>query len=362
MDLQVAPVGGAGTYVRGFCQGLIEGAFSSPSLVVVLVSAMWAELNFATVAKLRSLGFLVDVIDTPEPGTWKARLTRGLSISRSARRNGCSVAFIPRDVAPQLRIPYVILARNQFAWHRYSSYPPFGGPFSVPLLRLTARRSARKAAGVLAVSRAFADSMPSTVKVTGVVHHGCAMEEVDRTMSICQAESLNVSMIANVMANKRIEVVVDGVAIASARGRSFNLRVFGRNSDPEYAKRIECQALARLGISVLQGPAFDAELVNVYRESHIVAIGGSFETFCFPLLEGMRSGCVVVAPRSVLAAEICGDVAVTYTEGDSESLADALEIAAREYAVRSRRGVERARDFTWARTVEKTLQYVRGCE
>ena len=91
-----------------------------------------------------------------------------------------------------------------------------------------------------------------------------------------------------------------------------------------------------------------------------MAVGGTFESFCFPLVEAMRSSCVVVAPECALVREVCGDAAVTYAEGDAASLADALERAWTEREERRRAGLARSLDFTWAATVEQTIESVRA--
>ena len=92
----------------------------------------------------------------------------------------------------------------------------------------------------------------------------------------------------------------------------------------------------------------------------MVAVGGTFESFCFPLVEAMRSSCVVVAPDCALVREVCGDVAVTYREGDPASLAAALEVAWTERGHRRRAGLERSLRFTWSATVEQTIGAVRA--
>jgi len=361
VDLSVSPVGGAATYVAGFAQGLVDGVVPDRSSIVVLLPEAWATANGQAVDALRSAGVTVDVVEVLEPGTWEARLTRGRLIRRAVKRNCCTGAYIPRDLAPRIGVPYVMLSHNQYAWHRFSSYTAIGGSASAFLLRVLARRSAARAAAVITVSGTFAGSLSGKVALAGVVHHGCTIEEQHRTgYGLSGDDVLIVIMIANITSNKGIEVVIDGVSEAVARGRASALSVYGGRTDFGYARRLEEQASARLGSSPFRGPVFGDDLVAVYRQSHIVAIGGSFETFCFPLLEGMRTGCVVVAPRSQLVEEICGDAAVVYTEGDAASFARALEVAAEEWTARSERGMQRARRFSWADTVEKTMEHVRA--
>jgi glycosyltransferase involved in cell wall biosynthesis len=360
VDLSVTPIGGARTYVAGFTQGLARSQVSERSAITVLLSEAWAEANPDSVRALGSSGVAVDIAAVAEPGSWKARLLRRRLLQNAVERHQSDVVFVPRDVAPRLSVPYVVLARNRYAWHRYSSYAPVGGIGSAALLRCAARQSARRAAAVLAVSNAFAARLPKTVPVSGVVHHGCSMAPPDRPKApLLRDQPLIVTMIASVTANKGIEVVIQGVAKASADGRAVSLRVRGNEPDPAHAKYLDGQARASLGSSVLHGPALGDALVGAYRQAHVLAVGSLFEAFCLPLVEGMRSGCVIVAPRGPLVAELCGDVAVTYDEGDPASLAYALHTAATELEDRSRRGIERARIFSWEQTVEKTIRHVR---
>lgn len=359
VDLSVAPIGGAGTYTTGFVNGLIEGDVPRRSDIVLLVSRSWAELNHAAIGTLRRLDVAIDVVDLPPPGTWRARFGRGRLLRRSARHHGCGVVFIPRDVAPRVGIPYIILARNRYAW-QHSPYKVVGGWLTAVLLRTAARRSAIRAQAVLAVSESFSTLMPARVEVTGVVHHGCSMEEGPSARVLSEGQMLAVTVVANLIPSKAVEVVIEGVALFSAVGRQAQLRVFGHRADPEYAIRLERQAEVQLGSSSLCGPVMGDALVDVYRRSHIVAVGSSFETFCLPLVEGMRAGCVIVAPRCALVEEICGDVAVCYTEGDPASLAGAIETATVEWSKRSGRSIQRSRRFDWNRTVERTLEYVRA--
>lgn len=360
IDLSVDPAGGAATYVDGFVEGLITGDVPNRDANVVLVSTDWADAHSERVGALRAVGVTVDPVSVPAPGTWRARMTRRRLIKTALQRRDCAVAFVPRDVAPRIAVPYVVLARNLYAWQKYSSYTAVGGRLSATLLRLAAQRSARGATKVLAVSHALARSMPGHLEI-GVVHHGCSMTEFDRPATrLDGANPLIVAMIANVIPSKRIEVVIEGVAAAVAGGRATELRVYGRKADPDYCDRLDQQAIAALGGSVFRGPAFGSDLIQAYRDAHVLAVGGSFETFCLPLVEGMRAGCVIVAPKDALVEEICGDVAVTYDEGAPASFARALETAAKERAERSQAGIERARAFSWARTVEQTMEYIRA--
>lgn len=359
IDLSLAPLGGAATYVAGFVEGLTGGAIPDKSAIVVLLSSEWAERNEPAARALAGAGVVVDVVTVPAPGSWRARLGRGRLLRQAIRRHDARVVFVPRDAVPRLPVPSVMLARNLYAWRSFHSSAAVGGPLSAFLLRTVARRSAARAAAVLAVSQAMTEAMGPDVKVTAVVHHGSSLAEVERPPAGA-GERPVVAMIANVIANKGIETVIDAVARVRGDGRAWELRVHGKKLDPDYAAQLDRQAEESLGGSVLRGPAFGPDLAAAYRAAHILVVGGSFETFCFPLIEGMRSGCAVVAPGCALVRELCGDVAVTYREGDAESLAGALRTAWAEREARGRLGLERARAFTWPRTAARTVELVRA--
>lgn len=363
VDLSVAPSGGAATYADGFARGLIESVDGARDRVVVLFDRAWLNGRPEVGAALQAAGVEVVAASFPAAGTWRARLLRGRVVARVVRDSGVDVAFFPRDAAPRLRVPTAVLLNNRYAWASFASGQAIGGRIPALLLRVAARLSARRAAVVLAVSQAMADEARGA-RVDGVVHHGCSLPEHPRPAVPApvggEAEPVQVLMVGNLIENKRVEVVLAGVAEARARGGAWDLRIHGTRMDPVYADRMEALSQLLLGESVLHEPVGREALVATYQRADVLVVGGAFESFCHPLVEGMRSGCVVVAPDVALVREICGDVAVTYPEGDAAGLARALETAVAERAERSRRGIERSRRFTWEQTAGQTVAAVRS--
>lgn len=360
VDLSVAPLGGAGTYAEGFARGLVEGDIADRDQIVVLVDEAWASSHRQVVSELRGVRVTVDELSVAAPGSWAARLQRGVVTRRAVRRHHVEVAYFPRDVAPAVPVASVILANNLYAWKRYDSSAAIGGALPAYLLRLLARRSARKASAVLAVSVPMADAVDDDIPITAIVHHGCALAEAPMPARPPESEVCVVAMVGNVMANKGMDRVIEAVAIAEKRSPSWELRIYGGRGDEEHAALLEREGQASLGYAPLRGPVSGPELHDVYREADVVVMGTTFESFCFPLVEAMRSGCAVVAPAGPLVDEICGDVAVTFDDGDIASLSAALERARDELLDRRVRGVERARRFSWPRTAEQTIALVRG--
>jgi glycosyltransferase involved in cell wall biosynthesis len=122
-------------------------------------------------------------------------------------------------------------------------------------------------------------------------------------------------------------------------------------------------AAARRGLEQrveLKGHVSDEELAALYRGAACLVFPSRDEGFGLPLLEAMASGIPVVATRAGALPEIAGDAAILVEPGNPVELAGGIEraLADRERLVAA--GFDRARQFTWAETAERTLAVYRG--
>lgn len=107
----------------------------------------------------------------------------------------------------------------------------------------------------------------------------------------------------------------------------------------------------------LLGYVSDGELNRLYRRARIFAFPSLDEGFGMPVLEAMAHGVPVIASQSSALPEVAGDAALLVDPMDSGALADALWRLATNPDLRddlARRGLERARTFTWESAVERT--------
>jgi glycosyltransferase involved in cell wall biosynthesis len=108
-----------------------------------------------------------------------------------------------------------------------------------------------------------------------------------------------------------------------------------------------------------KGHVSDEELAALYRGAACLVFPSRDEGFGLPLLEAMASGVPVVATRAGALPEIAGDAAILVEPGNPAELAGGIEraLADRERLVAA--GLDRAKQFSWAETAERTLAVYR---
>lgn len=108
----------------------------------------------------------------------------------------------------------------------------------------------------------------------------------------------------------------------------------------------------------------DEHLAGLYSLARLFVYPSTYEGFGLPPLEALASGTSVVVANSSSLPEVMGDCAVFADPFDYEDIAKALvkglEVECYPSAA-ARRGIMRARSFTWTRMSETTLDIYRSC-
>jgi glycosyltransferase involved in cell wall biosynthesis len=105
-----------------------------------------------------------------------------------------------------------------------------------------------------------------------------------------------------------------------------------------------------------------ADLPGVYADADLLLMPSLHEGFGLPLLEAMACGTPVIASNQGSLPEVVGDVGLLVEATDVEGIAAAAERLLTDAEVRAdlrKRGLERARAFTWERTARETLAVYR---
>ena len=116
------------------------------------------------------------------------------------------------------------------------------------------------------------------------------------------------------------------------------------------------------GKLLMTGHVPDEDLGALFTGASVFAYPSLYEGFGLPVLEAMQCGTPVVTSRTSSLPEVAGAAALTVEPTDEDALAQALHDVLQRPDLADtlrRRGVERARAFTWRRTMDETVNAYR---
>ncbi len=105
-----------------------------------------------------------------------------------------------------------------------------------------------------------------------------------------------------------------------------------------------------------------AELGLLYRGARVFTLPSLYEGFGIPVVEAFKAGVPVVTSDVSSLPEVAGGAALLVDPRDEDALADALGKTISDESLRGelvKKGLERAKDFSWKSTAEKTLAIYR---
>ena len=106
------------------------------------------------------------------------------------------------------------------------------------------------------------------------------------------------------------------------------------------------------------GPVSEADLPALYGGATVFAFVSEYEGFGLPPLEAMACGTPVIASNMSSLPEVIGDAGLLVDPHDVNAIAAALDRVLGDADLRldlKQRGLDRAAQFSWARTAQQTL-------
>jgi glycosyltransferase involved in cell wall biosynthesis len=233
------------------------------------------------------------------------------------------------------------------------------------LLAQAVRRSVRRAAAVIAVSRYMRDVIARAYDVPAdgidVVWEAANPRLSDGArppgagVAPQAAPGPYLLAFGGITPNKNLERLLRAFALARTRhGLSQGLVVVGRLPS---SLRPEDTA----GVTVT-GYLDEPELAAVLGKADALVFPSIYEGFGLPVLEAMTAGVPVICSDATAIPEVAGDAAVYFDPLNIEDIASKMALVARAPVLRAdlaARGRVRAATFSWERAARETLAIYR---
>jgi glycosyltransferase involved in cell wall biosynthesis len=356
--------GGAGRYARELIPSLLTvepgirlTAFMSTSAPPDLAEQDWAsEVDFVT--------FPVPAAGSPVH--WAAEFTALPAVARARRLD---VVHGPANVVPPLApgVATVVTLLDLIWIH----YPDTMDRRSRLTMRAISPACARAADRVIAISSAARDDFVETLGLPrskiDVTHLGVRMDGVapGADEGAVRAElGIGDGPVVLCVAQKRVHKNLLGLVEALAKLRAPRPWLVIPGSPTDYEEQVRARAI-ELGVAdrlVLPAWLPEDRLEALYGMASCFVLPSFQEGFGLPILEAMRRGVPVACSDMSSLPEVAGGAAELFDPRDPGSIAGAIEGIVREPAHAAdlaRRGTERARELTWERTAEATLEVYR---
>ncbi len=131
--------------------------------------------------------------------------------------------------------------------------------------------------------------------------------------------------LGRLVSEKGVDLLLEALALLRERALVPRLTIVGAGPE-ESAMQQLAERLKLSGQVTFAGPQRGAELVELLQRHKILVVPSRYdEPFGVVALEGIACGCVVVGSRGGGLPEAIGPCGVTFPNGDSEALAQALE-------------------------------------
>ena len=272
---------------------------------------------------------------------------RRLDVVHSLANGGPPLTIGARRVVTLLDL---IWLHQQEAW---------GTPTAVKTMAVLTRIAARTAHRIITISESARDDIVRSfgldVGKVDVAPLGVRVPEPLPAPTL-EAGVPTVLCVAQKRPYKNLGTLIH--AVAQLRDEQAVLVLPGAPTEHE----ADLRSLAdRLGVSDrVEFPAWvsDEELEGLYASATCFVLPSLIEGFGLPVLEAMARGVPVACSNRPALPEVVGDAAVLFDPTDQEAVTDAVRRLIKDAQLRdslSARGHERARQFSWRRTAEKTL-------
>jgi len=241
-------------------------------------------------------------------------------------------------------------------------------------LKLAVPIAARRARHIIADSSATKMDLVETLGVEAsrmtVIHLGVgsdfrlceSSEELRRARIELGLPDRFVLHVGAVERRKKLETLLEAAAPLLTRGLTDSVVLVGEEGVGSRDVRRTARVLGIEQQVLHLGYVPQERLPALYSLAQVLSMASVCEGFGMPVLEAMACGCPVVTSNTSSLPEVAGDAALMVAPGDVAGLRQALERLLADAQLRDdlrRRGLARAREFSWESTAAGHLAVYR---
>ena len=293
-----------------------------------------------------------------------------VTLSAELRRNPVDVLHV-QYTAPPLAPCSVVATIHDLS---FEHLPETFNRRSRAQLRLTVRRTARKAAQILTLSefsrRDIVDTYriaPDRVSVTPAAapSHFKPIEdetELRKIREIYGIERDYILSVSSIQPRKNLIRLIEAYSCLRGlrpEGKLPQLILVGKRGWLDNETFRAAQRHSANNDIAFTGYVAEQDLPALYSGATCFVYPSFFEGFGLPVLEAMQCGAPVIAGNRTSIPEVVGKAGLLFDPFDTNSLVQALTrvLDDSEYRAALRiQGLERAREFDWKQTARMTLQ------
>lgn len=278
--------------------------------------------------------------------------------------------------SPHYTVPLALGCPSVVTFHDMSFflYPRTHQLYRKVFFRTMIPWAARRASAIIAPSQSTRADIVRLLRVpqdqVRVVHHGVAPVFHPVPESLACAELLKkyglrrpyLLYVGNLEPRKNVPALLRAYNQLLQEGLSASLVLAGTRG---WIDTPIGETVRKLGLGErvrFLGYVEQEDLPTLYSSAAAFVYPSLYEGFGLPVLEAMACGAAVVTSNTSSMAEIAGDAALLVDPLDVGALAQALSKILRDPRLGAdlrRRGIERAKGFTWERAAVRTLEVYR---
>jgi len=355
--------GGNETYIANLIKSLAE--IDGDNLYTIYLADAGAAAQWREMFKRRYKNFSVRLLPPPTP------LVRvPVYLTYELFRRPVDVLHVQYTAPPFCRVP-VVVTIHDLAFERMPETFTRRGSFQ---LKLTVRRTAKKAARIATVSEYSRQDLLDIYKLSPdkvvVTYNGVESSFTPQPSVPNEAEAVRkrfgvtrdfLLAVGSLQPRKNLVRLIRAYARLRSEREDFRpqLVIVGRKLwlASEIFDEVKRQRWA--DDVILTGYVADEDLPALYRAARAFVYPSLFEGFGLPPLEAMASGTPVVTSDVSSLPEITGDAALLIDPNDERALANALIEIMNNDRLRAElreKGIAQAKKFTWRDAAEKTLR------